>query len=164
MFVLGVLGSCGTEPDARATASANAETPQMPATGNADGSLTLRLEGGASVSCVAEFSARTLRERAFAFDGTVVEARVEQDSKAPGPELDMRQVVFVVHEWFIGGDQDVVEVWVPAEVFAGDRLLLSGEPRWGGEPFDDAIAWTGCGFTTPHTVTAAGQWRAATSD
>jgi hypothetical protein len=46
------------------------------------------------------------------------------------------------------------------EVSPGQRLLVSGEPRWGGEPLDDAIAWE-CGFTTSFTDAAAEECEAA---
>ena len=43
------------------------------------------------------------------------------------------------------------------EVDVGERLLVTGEPRWGGEPLDDAIAWE-CGFTMPFSSEAADEW------
>jgi hypothetical protein len=44
----------------------------------------------------------------------------------------------------------------------GTRMLISGEPRWGGQPLDDAIAWS-CGFTSYYEVNVADEWRAALS-
>lgn len=44
----------------------------------------------------------------------------------------------------------------------GTRLLVSGEPRWGGEPLEDPLAWT-CGFTQPWSEDAAAEWEAATA-
>ena len=42
------------------------------------------------------------------------------------------------------------------------RLLVSGEPRWGGDALDDPIAWP-CGFTQPWTEEAAAEWETAFS-
>jgi len=42
----------------------------------------------------------------------------------------------------------------------GTRLLVSGEPRWGGAPLTDAIAW-GCGFTRYYDPATADAWRNA---
>lgn len=39
----------------------------------------------------------------------------------------------------------------------GARLLVTGEPRWGGHPLDDPVAWS-CGFTQPWTADAAESW------
>lgn len=114
-----------------------------------------------SMSCVSEFSAETLQERTFAFDGTVVAARPQRDPRAP--ERNMNRVQFKVHEWFTGGVDPTATIWVPANLLPGDRLLVSGEPRWGGAPLDDAIAWLGCGgFTTPYSEETAQFWRDAT--
>ena len=74
----------------------------------------------------------------------------------------MNHVEFKVHEWFTGGVDPTAVVWVPANLMPGDRLLVSGEPRWGGAPLDDAIAWLGCGgFTTPYSAETAQVWRDA---
>ncbi|WP_436795044.1 hypothetical protein [Actinospongicola halichondriae] len=117
-----------------------------------------------AASCVAAFSAETLRARSFAFDGTVATVEEAQDPKAPEPETGMLRVTFEVNEWFAGGDGDTADVWVPRAVVVGDRLLVSGEPRWGGDLLDDAIAWTGCGgFTSAYSPDDADLWRSASS-
>jgi hypothetical protein len=45
-------------------------------------------------------------------------------------------------------------------VQVGERLLVSGEPRWGGEPLDDAIAWER-GFTGPFSEALSREWASA---
>lgn len=42
-------------------------------------------------------------------------------------------------------------------ITAGTRLLVTGEPRWGGAPLDEPVAW-GCGFTQAWTTAAAQRW------
>ncbi len=97
--------------------------------------------GGSSMSrCVSEYSAETLKERAFAFDGTVVGVGSESDPRAPDEDVVTGHVQFEVHEWFAGGTGEAVTVWMQRPVEEGDRLLVAGEPRWGGAPLDDAIA------------------------
>ena len=41
----------------------------------------------------------------------------------------------------------------------GVRLLVSGQPRWGGAPLDDPIAWPG-GFTRLWDKGTADEWAA----
>jgi hypothetical protein len=45
----------------------------------------------------------------------------------------------------------------------GSRLLVSGEPRWGGTPLEDPIAW-GCGFTRYYDSGTAKSWKQALSE
>jgi hypothetical protein len=92
-----------------------------------------------------------------------------------GAGLGYVAVTFTVHEWFHGGSGGTVTVdmWPPAEgpettqvpdgewgspYAVGTRLLVSGEPRWGGEPLGQAVAWT-CGFTRYYDEATATQWR-----
>jgi hypothetical protein len=102
--------------------------------------------GPAGASCVEQYSPDTLRNRAFAFDGTVVSIELRSDSKLQlEGEEDPRipWVTFSVHRWDRGGSGDEVGVWVEnlnIETSAGTirgepgtRLLVAGEPRWGGE-------------------------------
>jgi hypothetical protein len=122
-------------------------------------------------SCVEEYSLQTLRNRKFAFDGTVTEIRAgEPDPDAWGAPI---RVTYQVHQWFAGGDDDTVTLaaWdfdvivdrsSQSEVYAdsvgtlvrteGMRLLVSG---------DDKMAWLGCGFTRPYNAAEAAQWKAA---
>ena len=82
-------------------------------------------------------------------------------------------MTFAVNEWFKGGPGSTVTVdlFAPTSsmagtdtpVFeAGTRLLVSGEPRWGGAALDDAIAWSCGGFTSYYESAVADQWRQAT--
>lgn len=159
LLTIGVVAACGsgTEGDRVATSPSSEDS-----VGAAD--LAGRLDpDGAAASCAFEFSAETLGDRAFAFDGTVLASQAEQDPRAPSPESDMNRVEFEVHEWFAGGDEPRAKVWVAADLVPGDRLLVSGEPRWGGVPLEDAIAWLGCGgFTVPYSDEAAQFWGDAT--
>jgi hypothetical protein len=116
-------------------------------------------------SCVETFSLDGLSGRSFAFDGTVVEVgrevdpKLEDDGSGVQPQ---RRARFEVAEWFTGGSGDTVLVWLQRDVSVGDRLLVSGEPRWGGAPLDDAIQWE-CGWTVEHSSSAAAAWREATA-
>jgi hypothetical protein len=115
---------------------------------------------------VARFSPETVRERAFAFDGTVELVEMRVDPKLPvedGQRPDLAWVAFNVNQWFNGGDSETVEIWVdprtPGGVWPlepGDRLLAAGEYRW-GQPPEDPLAW-GCGFTQPYSPKAAAEW------
>jgi hypothetical protein len=140
---------------------------QAAPTSSASGGETVSSVG----SCVEEYSLRTLRNRKFAFDGSVTDIRVgEPDPDAWGAPV---RVTYQVHQWFAGGDGDTVTLaaWdfdvivddpssdevhvdsvgtvVPTE---GARLLVSG---------DDKMAWLGCGFTRPYNAVEAAQWEAA---
>ncbi len=111
------------------------------------------------------FSPQALSERAFAFDGTVVEVTSEIDPQLGDDGSGIRpqpRALFEVAEWFAGGSEPTVWVWLQRQVAVGDRLLVSGQPRWGGEPLDDAIQWE-CGFTLEHSAKDASDWRDATS-
>lgn len=130
-------------------------------------------DSGATASCVEAYSATTIGNRDFAFDGTVV-AVAAGASSAPGQGgLDTAAVTFRVNEWFKGGTDDTVSVDMAAPTNSvgqdqvpsyeqGTRLLVSGEPRWGGEPLDDPIAWTCGGFTRYYEEAVAEEWRGAT--
>jgi hypothetical protein len=121
---------------------------------------------------VEAYSPEAVAGRGFAFDGTVTEIG-PAGSNRPGVELDLSAVTFRVHTWFRGGTGDTVTVDMdspglvssagpavpPYDV--GTRLLVSGEPRWGGAPLDDPIAWS-CGFTRPYDPRTAAEWAAAT--
>lgn len=106
--------------------------------------------GGESQSCVEAYSPTAVAGSSFAFDGTVT-AIGPARSNRPGVELPLAGVTFRVNEWFRGGSGDT-----------GTRLLVSGEPRWGGAALDAAIAWA-CGFTRYHDPHTAAEWAAATN-
>ncbi|GAC1611214.1 MAG: hypothetical protein NVS3B26_22610 [Mycobacteriales bacterium] len=80
-------------------------------------------------------------------------------NKSDKGQLDTAAVTFKGNEWFKGGASDTatVDLMSPTSNMGGDhapayekgtRLLVSGEPRWGGPPLEDAIAWPCGGFTS----------------
>jgi len=111
--------------------------------------------------CVEVMTTATLAGRAFGFDGTVLSvvpaAEVDEDA---GDSPAYPLATFEVHKWFAGGDGGSVEVKIQREVAIGERLLVSGEPLFGGDPLDDPIAWE-CGFTVEHSDATADNWRTA---
>jgi hypothetical protein len=123
---------------------------------------------------VEAYSPAGVAGRGFAFDGTVEQIGPGQSDRAGAGRLGYAGVTFAVHEWFVGGSADSVTVDMPPpseqvtldesppSYQVGDRLLVSGEPRWGGAPLEDAIAW-GCGFTRTYDAGIAKEWLAATS-
>ena len=107
---------------------------------------------------------------AFAFDGTVSEIGVAPREPA-GDEAGYVAVTFEVNEWFAGGTGITATVdMFPPDVLAfeatpppyqtGTRLLVSGNPRSGRAPTDQAVA-EGCGFTRYYDAQTAQEWRAA---
>lgn len=128
--------------------------------------------GISSASCVEQYGPATLRGRAFAFDGTVSRIAATQPPADGSVVLPgYSAVTFKVHEWFRGGDQPTVTVDMMSSPASGavtsvegvgydvgTRLLVSGEPRFGGGPLDDPIAW-GCGFTRAYDPSTAAAWR-----
>jgi hypothetical protein len=136
-----------------------------------------RSEPGPASSCVEEYGPETLSRRAFAFDGTIIAVEIRKDPKLPPPEEGVVDegipwVAFSVHRWYRGGSAPEAGVWIEhlnvqtsVETISGTpgtRLLVAGQPRWGGDPMDDAIAWA-CGFTQPYTDEAAADWAAVFS-
>ncbi len=174
------LTACGTA-DVAGSSPADAASPS-PSTRHVDvdaeaDTRTGALRGDAAGSCVEEYNPQTLATRAFAFDGVVVDILPGRTNGPGGGALDLRAVTFDVEEWFSGDgeDQVTVEMYAPAVAPSatrtdettpsyelGTRLLVSGEPRWGGDPLEEGIAW-GCGFTRYHDPAAAGTWREAFS-
>jgi hypothetical protein len=170
----------GGQPDGNRTSGDTAGNPvpgdatgSQPATGPAVGGRG-PLPDGSAASCVEQYSPAAVTGRAFAFDGTVSEIGPGRSDR-PGAGLGLVGVTFVVNEWFEGGSEATVTVDMPAPDAGGEsspaetptnaydvgtRLLVSGEPRWGGPPLTDAIAW-GCGFTRYHDEDTAGAWRSA---
>ena len=139
-------------------------------------------EGGESgspsaveASCAEAYSPATLADRAFAFDGTIKSVELREDPRLPPEDGDtalVPWVTFSVNRWYRGGSGGEVGVWLDflnattsagtIEGGPGTRLLVAGEPRWGGQPLDDPIAWA-CGFTQPYTEEAATEWERALS-
>ena len=139
------------------------------------------VEGSAtSGSCVEVYSAETLKNRSFAFDGaiTAVEPRPDPamggDVQGEGPTMPW--AMFKVNRWYKGGSGGEAGVWlqgvqtgggdapmssagsITAEV--GTRLLVAGEPIGVGDAPEQWIAWV-CGFTQPYTAEAAAAWESA---
>lgn len=155
LAALAVLAACGDSAGEADNGAGirDAETP-LSDQGPAD---------SASEGCVSEYSAETLRKRAFAFDGTVVDVGTEKDPRAPEEDVVTGRAHFEVHEWFAGGTGEAVTVWMQRPVEEGDRLLVAGEPRWGGAPLEEAIAWE-CGFTAAYSDARSREWSAAFAD
>ncbi|GAA3339125.1 hypothetical protein GCM10020358_21730 [Amorphoplanes nipponensis] len=153
-------------------------TPSSPAPetdlDNPTSELSGPLPDGGRASCVEGYTPEAIANRAFAFDGVVVDIGPAHSNRSGKGYLDLVGVTFAVREWFSGGTGPNITVDmgsptagtqdVTAEVFhsyaIGSRLLVSGEPRWGGSPLDAPIAW-GCGFTRYYDQQTAGSWRRA---
>jgi len=120
--------------------------------------------------CVQTYSAETLVQRSFAFDGTVLTIEIRTDPRLREGEDEVPWVTFEVNRWFRGGSASEVGVWVDGlntetsvgiiSAELGTRLLVAGEPRWEGDPLEDPIAWR-CGFTQPWSAEVADEWQAA---
>lgn len=165
-----ILSACGSGE------SESAESPQsLTAAGGetASSERTQENEGGplpdgGAASCVESYSMETLLNRDFAFDGTVVRVGPSVSDRGDDGDLNLAGITFEVREWFVGGDADEVTVDLqtvgegtaeqdlPFRV--GTRLLVSGEPRWGGASLDSPIAW-GCGFSRYYDEETAKAWR-----
>jgi hypothetical protein len=124
--------------------------------------------------CVAEYTSRAAADQAFAFDGTVTRIGREHDDSIRAGTF---AVTFTVNEWFRGGSEATVTVDMPASGTEGSdesetgseagpvyalhtRLLVSGQPRFGGAALTDPVAW-GCGFTRAYDAATAEEWRTA---
>jgi hypothetical protein len=129
------------------------------------------LPDGGAPSCVEQYTPQAVGHRAFAFDGTVTDIGTAEGTGAN--DLGYVAVTFTVNEWYHGADTGTVtidmaspeatseETSVSGGSYAvGSRLLVSGEPRWGGGALDDAVAW-GCGFTRYFDEQDADRWRAS---
>ncbi|MEU4289483.1 hypothetical protein AB0E63_14770 [Kribbella sp. NPDC026596] len=124
---------------------------------------------GIAASCVAGYSPAELRKRAFAFDGTVVKI-----VKDPGGAIPSYLLTLRVGEWFKPADGPSTvtvrtitpphgagyQMSVPFPDYTdGSRLLVAGEPQWGGtNPLKDAYAF-GCGFSRGYNAADAATWR-----
>ena len=163
----------GTAPQAAVPTALTGLSPSPIA--SAAGQVGPLLDGNAA-KCAQAYSPSAVSGRAFALDGTVTNIGPVPTHRAGG-ELDLVRVTFRVNQWFRGGATDVVTVdLTPPDVISADeaigkggqtyevgtRLLVSGEPRWGGKPLDKAIAW-GCGFTRYYSPSEAAQWAASST-
>ncbi len=131
------------------------------------------LPDGGTSSCVEEYTPQGITDRAFALDGTVTAIGASDGSVAVDPTYV--PVTFAAHEWFHGSETSTVTVDVASPAVeghatsvsagsfeVGSRLLVSGEPRWGGPALEDAVAW-GCGFTRHYDEATADSWRTASN-
>jgi hypothetical protein len=128
------------------------------------------VSGAVGSSCVETYDLVRLKNRAFAFDGTVSQTDVMKPPADGTVALDgYLAVTFHVNKWFRGGVQGTVTVDMIGPLMSpdqelsygvGSRLLVTGEPRFGGSPLKDAVAW-GCGFTRYYDQATAASWRQA---
>ena len=174
LLVVCLLAGCGESPDPVGEGSRGAASPGVvlhPTAPLRTGAVGAAV---AAASCVEGYDVTTIGHRAFAFDGTVTAIGPGRTDRAGSGALDTVAVTFAVHEWFTGGADGTVTVDLMApdagpvdgDVPAyeeGTRLLVSGEPRWGGAPLDDAIAWSCGGFTRYYEPAVAEEWRAGTT-
>ncbi len=127
------------------------------------------LFANSAASCAQGYSLANLRQRAFAFDGTVTRIGKPTTNRAGQPALDLAGVTFSIHHWYRGGNAPYATIDMPtpdsgtsaegqSPYSVGTRLLVSGEPRWGGAPLHDPIAF-GCGFTRYWDRATATAWR-----
>lgn len=175
----GVAAKETSEPDSRQTTGSEPSPEGQPTEGRpTDAEPTGPRPTGAlgaqdaAASCVESYTPEAVGARSFAFDGTVLEIGPPVSDRGGEADLPLAGVTFEVNEWFSGGEGATVTVDmdVPAEgvitsaggqpIEEGWRLLVSGEPRWGGEPLDAPIAWT-CGFSRYYDAQTAAAWRDA---
>lgn len=166
------LTACGPAAGDEDGARATSDDPGAVSTAVSQ-SGALFSSADATTSCVESYAPTAVPTRAFAFDGEVVAVGPPVSNHSDGADLDVVGVTFTVHEWFAGhsGDTFTVDMLPPDQgsdassedgpaYAVGSRLLVSGEPRWGGRPDESPIAWT-CGFTRYYDQETADQWRAA---
>ncbi|MFG1803070.1 hypothetical protein ACGFI4_23290 [Micromonospora carbonacea] len=136
--------------------------PSPSASGGAD-----VFAGQPAQSCAESYTTGALARRAFGFDGTVVSIGSPTSTGVVDGHVP---VTLEVHRWFRGGVGETVVVAMPrpegsfgqesVAYRVGSRLLVSGEPRHGGAPLADPVAWA-CGFTSDYTPAEAAVWREA---
>ena len=110
-----------------------------------------------------EYTAAAVADRAFAFDGVVIEIAGSVSDQGGEGDLGLPGVTFRINQWFSAGGRRTfrVDLQAPEDSFdIGSRLLVSGESRWGEADLADAIAW-GCGFTRYHDAETAREWQRA---
>lgn len=166
-----ILTACSSNPESSAGDQPADEATASPGSDSVSGDGGGPLPDGGAVSCVESYSPETLQNRDFAFDGVVIAVGPSVSDRGDSGDLDLAGITFEVREWFAGGDVEEVvvdlqgvaegtaEAGLPFQ--AGSRLLVSGEPRWGGAPLDSPIAW-GCGFTRYYDEETATAWRGST--
>lgn len=128
------------------------------------------LAGDETASCVSEYSPATLAQQRFAFDGVVVEIGESVSDRGDSGDLGLPGVTFQVMRWYAGGRGDTATVDMPVGPSSdgdisygpGSRLLVSGQPRWGGRALEYPIVWS-CGFTRYYDSSTATAWKLAFS-
>ena len=103
-----------------------------------------------SAACVEQYSLDTLKNRAFAFDGTVT-------------AIDGDEVTFTVNQLFKGDSPG--SVTLTATGMTGTAITSAGGPNLAvGDRYlvagDATFAWA-CGFTQAYDASVAAQWSAA---
>lgn len=181
--LMSVIGACATgqDPALMPTHERQSNTAQGPRDepGDVDNPTAPRagpLPDAGKASCGEQYSPEAVADRAFAFDGVVVEIGSAISNRGDHGDLDLAGVTFEVGEWFSGGSGTTVTVDMSPPVeeshgpseggpsyAIGSRLLVSGQPRWGGTPLSDAIAW-GCDFTRYYDPATAKSWNEALSE
>jgi hypothetical protein len=173
--LLAVLASCTSAPsrDSESPTSEAASTTQHDVTEPSAGSSLPSNAGSETpstssdvrvvtvASCAFEYDPSALAERSWAFDGTLVSLGTLVDSQLG----TVPAATFTVNHWYRGGSGSKATVQFEMgpisehvlDTEIGARLLVTGEPRWGGQPLEDPVAW-GCGFTQPWTAEAADSW------
>lgn len=153
----------GRRPVEQIAVAPPSSAPASPAWDGRSGPL---FEDGPAVSCVETYSPQTLTNRSLAFDGTVAAVGASISNRPDKGQLELTGVTFTVNTWYRGGTTGEVTVDLPPPASrsysVGSRLLVSGEPRWAGEPLDRPIAWTACGgFTRYYDPETAQVWQDA---
>jgi hypothetical protein len=155
--------------------TASSPTPSEPSGLAAARTRTGPVGNDAGALCAQGYAPAGISTRSFAFDGTVTDISPGTSNKPGKGQMDTVAVSFSVTEWWRGGSGFTATVDMPRPGTArhendesppafqvGTRLLVAGEPRWGGAPLEDAIAWP-CGFTRYYDERTAAEWRAATA-
>jgi len=106
--------------------------------------------GTGSASCVEPYSRTAIRNRSFAFDGTVT-------------AIDGERVTFAVNAAFRGAEGETVTLDAPG--MTGTSITSAGGPNLAiGERYlvagDDSFVWA-CGYTQPYDAAIAAEWAAA---
>jgi hypothetical protein len=163
LAITGLPGSRNRPPLAALPTHSSSAQPTPTQTPERQGDV---FGSGIAASCVEAYDPQTLAKRSFAFDGIV--ASVGKSSASGSEVIDPYvPVVFNVNHWYRGGDGGSVTVAMfppgahtgvnNATYDVGSRLLVSGEPRFGGAPLNDPISWS-CGFTRWYNEADAQIW------
>jgi hypothetical protein len=148
---------------------------RLPVPGAPSAVRTGGLPNGPAMDCAEEYTPANVVERPLAFDGTITKIGPAASDRGPDTAVGYVGVTFAVGEWFRGGSGPTVVVDLldvpgsgvvldgPPPFEVGTRLLVSGEPRWGGAPTDAAVGWP-CGFVRYYDADTAARWRRVFAD